>query len=197
MTIRYPFVVATMINPLDGECPRDQDFNRIYTELNAIEATLGVNVHGTATNLASRLNQTMQPNPAGGEGWPKNGVVCEDDPAGGKRGTRRWYVQNIEDTVVWGTGSEAGEKSIGFPYNIFDAPPIVCFSIGIQTSAQALPLATSMLQTVSKHLVRFKAYNNTGAPTSQVCKIVYLALGQLEVFDDATGPFMWREERLG
>jgi len=50
---------------------------------------------------------------------------------------------------------------------------------------------------VSKHLVRFKATNNTGAPTSQVCKITYLALGQLEVFDEATGPFMWREERLG
>lgn len=211
MTLRYPYAplaIGGFTDPADGEVPRETDFNRLYQEINAIEATLGPNVRGTGVGtLVSRLSQDCYHTPdSNGDGYVNGMVFCEKDPTGAKRGTRRWmFSKNLNFSFA--AAQNVGEVVQSFPFNIFDLgddnPPAVFVSayvsLAIAQGGSLASLGTFYVQAGSPALARIKAYphgSNTTGPQNIAGIFFVLAIGGLEVIDDLA-PYCWKMDRVG
>jgi hypothetical protein len=198
MAVKYPFTVPTFTNPADLDWIRDIDFNRITLAINEIESALGVNVcdGSSAPNLTSRLLNCI----ATSDGMQKGGLLCEDDPSGAKRGTRRW-ITNATLTASWSAG--AREFVQPNPYCIFrddDGP----FAIGttetaLNNDSTARKTMLNRAQTCSRDLVRWQfgtADDGDPATSPITYKVHTIVIGDFEIFEDQA-PYMWRVDTVG
>lgn len=129
MTARYPYQLAGLSTgavPTDGRPIREIHFNRIFAEVSAIQATLGKGIEGNETDLVSRLDLQMNPG-----GALMNEIICEDDPGGNSKPTRRYADTGTEPFTP--DVNETFPVSIG--YTLFDRiSPAFFFTVHTTTA---------------------------------------------------------------
>lgn len=126
MGYSFPFSLAqlssTGARPIDKRPVYAVHFNRLFQEVTAIEAAIGLNPQGNKTDLKTRLAVYLN-----NDGTYKRALVCEDDPSGNQRGTTRFFDSQVESITI-NPSSTAGAKPLVFvplAYTAWDDPPVM------------------------------------------------------------------------
>ena len=127
MAAAYPAALATLSTtgqrPLDGRPLLAVHFNRLFAEILALEATLGIgNVppRGAKADFKTRINAGLNDS-----GTVKQELLCEDDPSGNQRATARFWAAQ-QRNVTFNPKNVAGAPPDGFfrlPYAVYDDEP--------------------------------------------------------------------------
>lgn len=125
MGYSYPFSIATLSStgakPTDKKPIYASGFNRLFAEVTALEAAIGLNPQGNKTDLKTRLAVYLN-----ADGTYKRAVVCEDDPSGNQRGTTRFFDSQVDAITINAGGVTGGKPLIFVPlaYSAWDVPPV-------------------------------------------------------------------------
>jgi len=130
MDYSFPYSIAVLTSgagvPANGTPIHARDFNRLFSEVAALESAIGPNPQGNKTDFKTRLAVALND-----DGTYKKELICEDDPSGNSRGTTRYLYANLQSTTfeVDALSSVAGEGFFKLPYTPFSDPPIFIFCI--------------------------------------------------------------------
>ena len=121
MDYSFPYSIAVLTSgagvPANGTPIHARDFNRLFSEVTALESAIGPNPQGNKTDLKTRLAVALND-----DGTYKKELICEDDPSGNKRGTTR-YMYPIGQTIEIKTG----RSFVKLPFTTFANPPVFIF----------------------------------------------------------------------
>ena len=193
MAAAYPAAVATLSTtgqrPADGKPWLAVHFNRLFAEIIAIEATLGIgNVppRGAVADLKTRLAAGTND-----RGTVKRELLCEDDPSGNQRGTARFWAPQ-QRSIVFNPKNASGAPPDGFyklPYSVYDDEPPAFFACIGRPDASGFANAKAILaiDSISQIGVVIDVRSQAGAaPTASTTETIYgLAISRnLRIYDD-------------
>ena len=183
MSIRWPFVLADLTGsgfvPVDGDPIRDKHFNRLFSELVALQGGIGKNPQGTAASLKARLAGAMND-----VGTFHSEVLCEDDPSGQERGCRR-YVDTQWFTHATGSNQASGSLA-RFGYTLFREPPVLLSQVHTSNAAGFIDgVANHFILAISEVAanLQFRTVAGGAPPASTTVRAAWMAFSaSLEIF---------------
>ena len=186
MSLRFPYDLPDLTGagdvPADSEPARGIHFNRLFREIAAIQATLGINPEGSRSTVLARYSEEIRT----ADGGFKKELGCEDDPSGNKRGCRR-YLDSQWILVDTGSTQEA-RTTLKFGYTLFPEPPALIFGIlRDDADGYAQGLFQRTIFALSEVAARIDVRTNLGAapPANLDYRIAWMALSRnLLIFEE-------------
>lgn len=189
MSYAYPFALSTLATtgdrPADGKPIKASHFNRLFSEISALESAIGTNPQGNKTSLKSRLAVYLND-----DGAYKRAFLCEDDPSGNKRGTTRFWDSQV-DSVTINAGAVTGGKPLVFiplAYSAWDDPPVfvACWQ---RTAAQGYRDELTMNQILASSEVGVnydvRKFDGTSINTADPEKLAWVCVSRnLKVWEE-------------
>lgn len=187
MDYSFPYSIAVLTTgngvPSNGTPVHARDFNRLFSEVTALEAAIGKGIAGNKADLKTRLAIDMND-----DGTYKKELLCEDDPSGNKRGTARFLHGNIS------TGTIELNKVLNvyvdlffkLPYCLYPSPPVVISWLGSTVAGHQVGLERPQIRAISEVGVLLEVRDHAGGAAGALSyNVHFFALSlDLEVFED-------------
>jgi len=180
--IIYPYTTSDLVNtgnvPSDGKYVRAIHFNRLFSEISALQSALGPGerLYGSTASLDARLDGEMNE-----DGTLERELLTDSDESGNKLGSTRYWDSQKADTQLSIPGSTAGQTEfIRLAYSAWDEPPAFFCCWGDDDNIWELNAARDLINGVSEVGVQvaFRKFNGGSIDATIDGEVHWLAVSR-------------------